>query len=207
MDPRPCGSGAVYRSSPKEDGRVGPVPPPDVARPGHPIGGGPDGGVPRSRQNPASCLSLSLSLPLILSLLPLVLSHLPGPVRASLLESHLGRGWAASRVYRWPESTAQGGAGLASAEAAAVPFSPLSPRQSLEPLPATRVAGKSGSAYWHCGDPGHFIDRCPVMEVEALIPVPDAPQAAPDQAGLYQIHVSIKGVPISLWWIQVVTRP
>ncbi|CAM4612755.1 unnamed protein product [Leuciscus chuanchicus] len=70
---------------------------------------------------------------------------------------------------------------------------PLSPRQSLDPLPATRAAGKSGPACWRCGDPGHFIDRCPVMEVGTLIRVPDAPQAAPDQAGLYQIPVSIKG--------------
>ncbi len=31
------------------------------------------------------------------------------------------------------------------------------------------------------------------MEVGALIRVPDCPQAAPDQAGLYQIPVSIKG--------------
>ncbi len=49
------------------------------------------------------------------------------------------------------------------------------------------------TACWRCGDPGHFMDRCPVMEVGALIRVPDAPQAAPDQAGLYQIPVSIKG--------------
>ncbi len=44
-----------------------------------------------------------------------------------------------------------------------------------------------------CGDPGHFIGRCPVKELETLIRVPDTPQAAPDQAGLYQIPVSIKG--------------
>ncbi len=44
-----------------------------------------------------------------------------------------------------------------------------------------------------CGDPGHFISRCPVKEVETLMRVPDTPQAAPDQAGLYQIPVSIKG--------------
>uniref|UniRef100_A0A8C1RD31 Gypsy retrotransposon integrase-like protein 1 n=1 Tax=Cyprinus carpio TaxID=7962 RepID=A0A8C1RD31_CYPCA len=71
--------------------------------------------------------------------------------------------------------------------------SPLSPRQSLDPLPAARAAVKSGPACWRCGDPGHFIDRCPLMEVGTLIRVPDAPQAALDQAGLYQIPVSIKG--------------
>ncbi len=56
-----------------------------------------------------------------------------------------------------------------------------------------REAGKPGPACWRCGDPGHFIDRCPVMEVGTLVRVPDAPQAAPDQAGGYQIPVSIRG--------------
>ncbi len=46
------------------------------------------------------------------------------------------------------------------------------------------------------------------MEVGTLVRVPDAPQAAPDQAGGYQIPVSIRGgVLIGLWWIQDVTRP
>uniref|UniRef100_A0A9J8C322 Gypsy retrotransposon integrase-like protein 1 n=1 Tax=Cyprinus carpio carpio TaxID=630221 RepID=A0A9J8C322_CYPCA len=68
-----------------------------------------------------------------------------------------------------------------------------SPRQSFDPLPATRAAGRPGPACWRCGDPGHFVDRCPVMEVGTLVRIPDDPQAAPDQAGLYQIPVSIKG--------------
>ncbi len=79
-DPRPSGAGIVHQPSPKEDGRVGPVPPADIARPGQPIGGGPDGGVPRSLRIPASCLSLSLSLCLSLSLflsVPFPRSH-PG---------------------------------------------------------------------------------------------------------------------------------
>ncbi|XP_016099146.1 uncharacterized protein [Sinocyclocheilus grahami] len=86
-----------------------------------------------------------------------------------------------------PESAAGMRAPPRGAGSTALPFFPLSPRQSLDPLPATRAAGKSGPACWRCGDPGHFIDRCPVMEVGALIRVPDDPQAAPDQAGLYQI--------------------
>ncbi len=81
----------------------------------------------------------------------------------------------------------------ASPSSASIPVPPVSPRQFLVPLPATRVAGKPGPACWRCGDPGHFIDRCPVMEVGTLVRVPDAPQAAPDQAGGYQIPVSIKG--------------
>ncbi len=76
-------------------------------------------------------------------------------------------------------------AGSASPSSASIPVPPGSPRQFLVPLPATRVAGKPGPACWRCGDPGHFIDRCPVMEVGTLVRVPDAPQAAPDQAGGY----------------------
>ncbi len=76
-------------------------------------------------------------------------------------------------------------AGSASPSAARIPVPPGSPRQFL--------AGKPGPACWRCGDPGHFIDRCPVMEVGTLVRVPDAPQAAPDQAGGYQIPVSIRG--------------
>ncbi len=83
--------------------------------------------------------------------------------------------------------------GSASPSSALIPVPPGSPRQFLVPLPATRVAGKPGPACWRCGDPGHFIDRCPVMEVGTLVRVPDAPQAAPDQAGGYQIPVSIRG--------------
>ncbi len=77
-------------------------------------------------------------------------------------------------------------AGSASPSSASIPVPPGSPRQFLVPL-------KPGPACWRCGDPGHFIDRCPVMEVGTLVRVPDAPQAAPDQAGGYQIPVSIKG--------------
>ncbi len=84
-------------------------------------------------------------------------------------------------------------AGSASPSTTRIPVPPGSPRQFLVPLPATRVAGKPGPGCWRCGDPGHFIDRCPVMEVGTLVRVPDAPQAAPDQAGGYQIPVSIRG--------------
>ncbi|XP_077091535.1 uncharacterized protein LOC143743618 [Siphateles boraxobius] len=67
------------------------------------------------------------------------------------------------------------------------PAPAVSSRQSPDPLPATGMAGRPGPACWRCGDPGHFVDRCPVMEVGTLVRVPDAPQVAPDQAGLYQI--------------------
>ncbi len=50
---RPGGAGAVRRPTTPANGRVGPVPPPDVAGPGHPAGGGPSVGVPRGRRAPA----------------------------------------------------------------------------------------------------------------------------------------------------------
>ncbi len=117
---------------------------------------------------------------------------------------------------RWRGGPAPESGGLRSLPRGAGPTGPagvpdsgpsFSPRQNLDPLPATRAAGKSGPACWRCGDPGHFIDRYPVMEVGALIRVPDCPQAAPDQAGLYQIPVSIKG---GTYWALVdsgVTKP
>ncbi len=136
-------------------------------------------------------VSLSLSSPTVSSSprpVPLPRSRLGIPPRVP----PRGRGGPPPESVTGPRAPPRG-AGLASAGTAAVPFSPLSPRQSLDPFPATRAAGRPGPACWRCGDPGHFIDRCPVMEVGALIRVPDAPQAAPDQAGLYQIPVSIKG--------------
>ncbi|KAI7810724.1 putative SCAN domain-containing protein SCAND2P [Triplophysa rosa] len=67
------------------------------------------------------------------------------------------------------------------------PTVPVSPRQPSVTPTAARAAGRSGPACWRCGDPDHFIDRCPVMEVGTLIRVPDTPRAAPGPAGLYQI--------------------
>ncbi len=66
-------------------------------------------------------------------------------------------------------------------------------RQSLAHPSAAGAAVRSGPACWRCGDPGHFQDHCPMMEVGLLVRVPDSPGAAPDQAGQYQIPVSIKG--------------
>ncbi|KAI7813943.1 uncharacterized protein LOC130559172 [Triplophysa rosa] len=77
--------------------------------------------------------------------------------------------------------------GEASGTSTSSPFIPASSRQSLGLLPATGAAGRPGPACWRCGDPGHLIKRCPVMEVGAVIRIPDAPRAALDQAGLYQI--------------------
>ncbi|XP_056589492.1 uncharacterized protein LOC130409502 [Triplophysa dalaica] len=65
--------------------------------------------------------------------------------------------------------------------------SSASPRQFGGLLPAAGAAGTPGPACWRCGDPGHFVDRCPMMEVGMMIRVPDNPQAALGQDGLYQI--------------------
>ncbi len=135
--------------------------------------------------------------------LPSVSLSLPSPsVSPPIFLSRSRAGVVPRAQTRWrggpaPESAAGRAhareAGSASPSSALIPAPPGSPRQFLVPLPATRVAGKPGPACWHCGDPGHFIDRCPVMEVGTLVRVPDAPQAAPNQAGGYQIPVSIRG--------------
>ncbi len=162
------------------------MPPPGVAGPGHPTRWGPDGGVPRGWRNPTVRLSLS---PLPFCVSPYLPTQVPCR-RGSPSPAPMGGGPA-------PESAAVRAhareAGSASPSSALIPVPPGSPRQFLVPLPATRVAGKPGPACWRCGDPGHFIDRCPVMEVGTLVRFPDAPQAAPDQAGGYQIPVSIRG--------------
>ncbi len=47
----PSGAGAVRRPTTPANGRVGPVPPPDVTGTGHSAGGGPSGGMPRGRRD------------------------------------------------------------------------------------------------------------------------------------------------------------
>ncbi len=84
--------------------------------------------------------------------------------------------------------------GVAESAGAITPSAPSSSlRQSLGSPSAAGMAGRPGPVCWRCGDPGHFQDRCPLMEVGVLIRVPDSPGTDPDQAGQYQIPVSIKG--------------
>ncbi len=149
---------------------------------------------PRTRWWRAMGLAKPYHPSLSLSLLPFCVSPIVLPrSRAGVVPRAQPR-WRGGPA---PESAAGRAhareAGSASPSSALIPVPPGSPRQFLVPLPATRVAGKPGPACWRCGDPGHFIDRCPVMEVGTLVRVPDAPQAAPDQAGGYQIPVSIRG--------------
>ncbi|XP_067303592.1 uncharacterized protein [Pseudorasbora parva] len=61
------------------------------------------------------------------------------------------------------------------------------PRSFSNPLPAAGAAGRPGLACWRCGDPDHFVDRCPMMDIGTMIRVPDFQRTTPDQAGEYQI--------------------
>ncbi len=105
-----------------------------------------------------------------------------------------------SRMLVAPRASQRGGNGQGKdtpgegggAEHAAPPSS-FSLRQSLALPPAAGAAVRPGPVCWRCGDPGHFQDHCPMMEVGLLIRVPDSSGAAPNQAGHYQIPVSIKG--------------
>ncbi|XP_077063542.1 uncharacterized protein LOC143715650 [Siphateles boraxobius] len=111
------------------------------------------------------------------------LSHSLGVVRRVRSEGHPG----AELGWRWtPPRGPPRGVTSAGAESSP-PGSMLSPRQSFGPLPATRAAGRPGPACWRGGDPDHFIDRCPMMDIGTMIRVPDVQQAAHDQDGRYQI--------------------
>lgn len=59
-----------------------------------------------------------------------------------------------------------------------VPFSP-----QVRATNGTGAGVMPGPACWHCGDPGHFQDQCPIMEVGALVWLPDMPQTAPIELG------------------------
>ncbi|XP_039550285.1 wiskott-Aldrich syndrome protein-like [Pimephales promelas] len=177
---RAGGAGAVYHQATQENRSVGPVPPADVAGPGHHVGGGPAGGVPRGRRAPTIIFSLSLSLPS-----PSPSRPVPAPRSRGGFPPRPAPRWRSGPSTEAPRAPPRGGSLPGSVPASAGPA--LSQRQSLDPLPAAGVAGRPGPACWRCGDPGHFIDRCPLMEVDTFIRVPYAPQAAPDQTGLYQI--------------------
>ncbi|XP_073764991.1 uncharacterized protein [Danio rerio] len=69
----------------------------------------------------------------------------------------------------------------------------LSPAQSVGPAALGGITGRSGPACWHCGGADHAPENCSVMEVGALVRLPDVPAVAPGRDGLYRIPVSIKG--------------
>ncbi|XP_048032134.1 uncharacterized protein LOC125258935 [Megalobrama amblycephala] len=109
---------------------------------------------------PLPSASLSPSLPSSSSLskpVPLPRSRPPGPPRVP----PRGRGGTEQGFFSGPRVPPRG-TGSSAAGLDPTPASPLSPRQLFNPLPATRAAGR-------------------------LIRVPDVLQAAPGQAGGYQI--------------------
>ncbi len=126
------------------------------------------------------------------SLSPLSLSSFP-PLSLSPSSSSqvMGAGGPASPTKEWQRPGDRWPRRGGGAEPTAAP--PCSLRQSLAYPSAAGAAVRPGPACWRCGDPGHFQDHCPMMEVGLLVRVPDSPTAAPDQAGQYQIPVSIKG--------------
>ncbi len=121
-------------------------------------------------------ISLSLALFPLPSHLPLSLALSPLPGRGCRWppEPHHGGNGQADRYPR------RGGEGIWGAEPPTSP--PFSLRQSLAHPSAAGAAVRPGPACWRCGDPGHFQDHCPMMEVGLLVQVPDSPGAAPDQA-------------------------
>ncbi len=132
---------------------------------------------------PRPTLSLSLSSPFP----PISLSLSPCP-RSQVAAA--GGPSSPATEWEWPDRPlppARGGG----PEPTTSPQYSL--RQSLAHPSAAGAAVRPGPACWRCGDPGYFQDHCPMMEVGLLVRVPDSTGAAPDQAGQYQIPVSIKG--------------
>ncbi|XP_067312459.1 zinc finger protein with KRAB and SCAN domains 7-like [Pseudorasbora parva] len=99
---------------------------------------------------------------------PLPRSRPPGPPRVPP-RGRGGMGLGPSGSSRAPPR----GAGPLGAGGDNGSGSAPSPRSFSNPLPA---AG-AGLACWRCGDPDHFVDRCPMMDQ----------RTTPDQAGEYQI--------------------
>ncbi|XP_067282486.1 uncharacterized protein [Pseudorasbora parva] len=121
--------------------------------------------------------SLSLSRPV-----PLPRSRPPGPPRVSP-RGRGGMGPGPSGSSRVPPRGA-GPLGTGSDYGSgSAPY----PRSASNPLPAAGAAGRPGLACWRCGDPDHFVDRCPMMDIGTMIRIPDVQRTTPDQAGEYQI--------------------
>lgn len=144
--PKMCSTSWCWISlSSRSYGGVGPVALSGVTRPGSPAGRGTSGSVTGGRQTPFFSLSLSLSR---------LLSHSTMKTSANP-----------------PETSSP---------------NPCFPSPSLSPCAClfspqvceSRAAGvgvKPASVCWHCGEPGHFEDQCHVMEVGALVQIPDLP--------------------------------
>ncbi|XP_051533969.1 uncharacterized protein LOC127429149 [Myxocyprinus asiaticus] len=178
---RPGGTGAINTSTAKRYGGVGPVPPPGIAGGSRPACGGPHGSDPKGGR----ALLLSLPSPCVfpcLIPLPSLLSFCSFP-RACSCPMQVRRTSA--------NETSSPGVGE-------LPTPPPTPMPHHSPsqvgAPTDTSAGVApGPACWRCGDPDHFWDQCPLMELGTLVQVSDLPQAAPDRTGAYRIPVSVKG--------------
>ncbi|XP_051500808.1 uncharacterized protein LOC127409893 [Myxocyprinus asiaticus] len=163
---RPGGTGAIHTSTAKRDGGVGTV----LSGGSCPACGGPHGGDPEGRR---ALLHFFSSL----CLFPL----------PSLL-SFCSLSWSCScptqtRRTSAPETSSPGVGGDTYPYPNAPPLSPSGASAGEAP----------GPACWRCGDPSHFRDQCPLMELGTVLRVSDLPQAAPDRARAYRIPVSVKG--------------
>ncbi|XP_060779358.1 SCAN domain-containing protein 3-like [Neoarius graeffei] len=81
---------------------------------------------------------------------------------------------------------------------------PFSPSLSVSPPPPpppqvsdvsdARNTGAEGEpGRWRCGELGHLQNQCSVMEVGAVVQVPDTPETTLDRAGAYRIPVNVQG--------------
>ncbi|XP_067309298.1 zinc finger protein with KRAB and SCAN domains 7-like [Pseudorasbora parva] len=113
---------------------------------------------------------------------PLPRSRPPGPPRIP----PRGRGGMGPGQYGSSRAPPRG-AGLLGSGGDNGSGSTPPPRSFSNPLPAAGAAGRPGLACWRCGDPDHFVDRCPMMDIGTMIRVPDFQRTTPDQAGEYQI--------------------
>ncbi|XP_060780893.1 zinc finger and SCAN domain-containing protein 32-like [Neoarius graeffei] len=72
----------------------------------------------------------------------------------------------------------------------ALPFLPsvsVSPPPQVSEPQSTSAEREPGPVFWCFGEPGHLQQQCSVMEVGAVVRIPDAPGAALDRAGAYRI--------------------
>ncbi len=190
---RSGGAGAVHRPATPANGGVGPVSPPDVADAGHPTGGGPYGGVPRGRRAPNYPFSLPLSLS---SFPPLSLS----PGSSSQVT---GAGGPASPTKEWqrPGGSMAPAWRPGRAHSSTPILSPASPCLSF-------CRGGGGDAgirgisrttvpwwRWDCWSGSPTPRRLPLIKPweEGPLNSRSEIQYVLDQAGQYQIPVSIKG--------------
>ncbi|XP_060783177.1 uncharacterized protein LOC132890378 [Neoarius graeffei] len=68
-----------------------------------------------------------------------------------------------------------------------LPSVSVSPPPQMSEPQNTGAERKPGPVCWSCGEPGHLQQQCMVMEVGAVVRIPDVPGATLDWAGAYRI--------------------